>query len=112
MYSIAERKLQTLAGQFSTCFGPQNKKKKIGQKPKILHTLLLGIDAMQMKTSFDPTKITGYESVDLVNCGAGKQELIKCLVKISIQEARLRLGFNSCNVNCFSVDFDIIWKER
>ena len=74
--------------------------KKMWQKLNILHTLLLGIDAMQMKTSFDPTTITGYESVDLVNCGAGKQKLIKCLVRISIQEARLRFSLNSCNVNC------------
>ena len=85
---------------------------KMFQQLKIYHTLLSCFDAMQMKTSFDPTTITGYESVDLVNCGAGKQKLIKCLVRISTQEARLRFGFNSCNVNCFSVDFDIIQKER
>ena len=37
-YSIAERKLQTRAGQFSTCFAPQNKKQKVVKAEYFAHS--------------------------------------------------------------------------
>ena len=37
VYSIAERKLQTRAGQFSTCFAPQNKKQNVAKAENYAH---------------------------------------------------------------------------